>query len=56
MKKIILLSILLSSLLLPAVIKAEDATNSSLTDKIKERLEKTAEQGLDNIKEELTQK
>jgi len=56
MKKIILLTILLSSLLLPGVIKAEDATNSSLTDKIKERLEKTAEAGLDNIKEELIQK
>jgi len=32
----------------------EKATDSSVTTKIKERLEKTAEQGLDTIKEELT--
>lgn len=36
------------------VIAVEEATDSSLTTKIKERLEKTAEQGLDVIKEELT--
>lgn len=32
----------------------EEATDSSVTTKIKERLEKTAEQGLETIKEELT--
>lgn len=36
------------------VFAVEEATNSSVTTKIKERLEKTAEQGLENIKEELT--
>ena len=36
------------------VIAVEEATDSSVTTKIKERLEKTAEQGLETIKEELT--
>ncbi|MBU1500211.1 hypothetical protein KKE48_05080 [Patescibacteria group bacterium] len=53
MKKIIFL-ILIVILGLPVVTYAENATDSSVTTKIKERLEKTAEQGLDTIKEELT--
>ncbi|MFH0943178.1 MAG: hypothetical protein V1810_03325 [Candidatus Beckwithbacteria bacterium] len=54
MKKIIILILLI--LAFPAFINAQEATDSSLTDKIKERLEKTAEEGLDTIKEELTAK
>lgn len=53
MKKLILL-IILVVLGLPAIASAQTATDSSVTTKIKERLEKTAEQGLDAIKEELT--
>lgn len=53
MKKLILL-IILVILALPAIASAQTATDSSVTTKIKERLEKTAEQGLDTIKEELT--
>ena len=53
MKKLILL-IIIVVLGFPAIASAETATDSSVTTKIKERLEKTAEQGLDTIKEELT--
>lgn len=53
MKKLIFL-IIIVVLGLPAVASAQTATDSSVTTKIKERLEKTAEQGLDTIKEELT--
>src|SRR3989344_9340252 len=35
--------------------EATDSANQSLTDKIKERLQDTAEQGLDTIKEALTE-
>lgn len=52
MKKLILLIIIILGL--PTAISAQTATDSSVTTKIKERLEKTAEQGLDTIKEELT--
>jgi len=54
MKKLITLILLI--LIFPIAINAQEATQSSLTDKIKERLEKTAEEGLDTIKEELTTK
>lgn len=54
MKKLITLILLI--LIFPITINAQEATESSLTDKIKERLEKTAEEGLDSIKEELTSK
>lgn len=53
MKKIIFL-ILIIFLVLPVLVFAQDATDSSVSEKIKERLEKTAEQGLTTIKEELT--
>ncbi|MCG2692438.1 hypothetical protein L6272_06510 [Microgenomates group bacterium] len=53
MKKLILI-IILVILGLPTIASAQTATDSSVTTKIKERLEKTAEQGLDTIKEELT--
>lgn len=53
MKKLIFL-IIIAVLSLPAIASAQTATDSSVTTKIKERLEKTAEQGLDTIKEELT--
>jgi hypothetical protein len=52
MKKLIFL-IIIVVLGLPTIASAQTATDSSVTSKIKERLEKTAEQGLDTIKEEL---
>lgn len=55
MKKIISLIILIF-LISTGSLKAQSATDSSLTDKIKERLEKTAEEGVDKIKEELVAK
>ncbi|MCX6816463.1 MAG: hypothetical protein NTZ93_01150 [Candidatus Beckwithbacteria bacterium] len=54
MKKIILFIII--ALIFPALVQAATATDSSLTDKIKERLEKTAEEGVDKIKEDLVTK
>jgi len=56
MKKFLILIFSFSLLVFSfsAAIAADEATDSSVTTKIKERLEKTAEQGLDTIKEELT--
>jgi len=54
MKKILIA--ILITLLFRSFSFAQEATDSSLTDKIKERLEKTAEEGLDKIKEEVISK
>lgn len=56
MKKILISLLLLSLTVLPvAAQEASDSANQSLTDKIKERLQETAEQGLDTIKSALTE-
>ena len=56
MKKLIFLTIFALALIFPMSLTAQDGTDPSLTEKIKERLEKTAEEGIENIKEELTEK
>jgi hypothetical protein len=56
MKKIITLTGLTLALILPGSLIAQEATDSSdsLTEKIKERLQETAETGLESIQDELT--
>jgi len=56
MKKLIFLTIFTLALVFPMSLTAQNDVDPSLTEKIKERLEKTAEEGIDNIKEELTEK
>jgi len=56
MKKLIFLTIFALALIFPISLIAQDNVDPTLTEKIKERLEKTAEEGIENIKEELTEK
>ncbi len=60
MKKLAIITIFLSLFLSPSWILSKEATessqNNSLTDKIKEKLQETAEDGLDNIREEIISK
>ena len=56
-KKLLIITALILTLpVLPALAQqASDSANQSLTDKIKERLQETAEQGLETIKTALTE-
>lgn len=60
MKKLITSTIIFLLLLLPTPLMAQEASESgaseSLTEKIKEKLQETAEEGLNNIKDELISK